>query len=100
MLINYAHKCTYIVGVNGYNNLQITRSIYFFLKRKVAKDLLNILEKVNKHAKQFREKQSWGGGGGAVMGQLEKEYIFSKLGRTTRKTHSPLKGYSFSIITC
>lgn len=64
MLINYAHKCTYIVGVNGYNNLQITRSIYFFLKRKVAKDLLNILEKVNKHAKQFREKQSWGGGGG------------------------------------
>lgn len=62
----------------------------------MAKDLLNILEKVNKHAKQFREKQSWG----AVMGQLEKEYIFSKLGRTTRKTHSPLKGYSFSIITC
>lgn len=64
MLINYAHKFTYIVGANGYNNLQITRSIYFFLKRKVAEDLLNILEEVNKHANQFREKQSWGEGGG------------------------------------
>lgn len=72
MLINYAHKCTYIVGVNGYNNLQITRSIYFFLKRKMAKDLLNILEKVNKHAKQFREKQSWGGGGGGGDGTTGK----------------------------
>lgn len=83
----------------GITTYKLLGQYIFFLKRKVAKDLLNILEKVNKHAKQFREKQSWGGGG-AVMGQLEKEYIFSKLGRTTRKTHSPLKGYSFSIITC
>lgn len=48
----------------GITTYKLLGQYIFFLKRKVAKDLLNILEKVNKHAKQFREKQSWGGGGG------------------------------------